>query len=186
MSVLIIDDEPDKKVGEDFLRRLDQLKIKYQIAETLKDAKTKYDNARDFHTVIVDFAFPTNKREKEAGIIQAYNGVEFLKKYKFLLATRMTYVIINTSADKEDRDRKLAEIGYGKYCQNLKILDIPLSTITPGLLNEIIAGINKQEHEMNGAASNPVALANKAKTYGEKAARYNPKNDPYGRFNYGD
>lgn len=149
--ILIIDDNIEEKIGA-FKDLLEKTGFKCIEAKTLEEAKRIFeDNINNIDAVVLDYAFPESKNNTIFyNENKVPNGIVFLKKYEFKLYTKNIPLIINTSADEEEREKWLRTTSY--FSKDEDVLykcpaKQPLADSTSVIAEQIIKEIKKRQEE---------------------------------------
>lgn len=152
-TILIIEDRFEEKIGQ-FADYLTKNGYKIILAETLENAFIKMQNLLETNNidgVILDFSFPTNNEDPSVYSNNLPNGIAFLDNFKFKLNTKQIPVIINSTGDKEYKEKYLEPMksGLSMPLYNVDHERSPLAKSSAQAIQEIMELFNKRKSLRN-------------------------------------
>lgn len=112
--ILIVEDDLEGKVGN-FTYDLLKAGLNYECIDTYEKAEDIIRNRKDeIEAIILDFAFPFSDTDSLEQDIKTNlpNGVKLLYNFEFQLYLKQIPIVINTSCEKNLRDKYLKKLKY--------------------------------------------------------------------------
>jgi len=149
-TILIVDDHIDEKIGvfQEYLK-IDgyNIKVAGNLEEADKDLATLIGN-NTLDGIILDFSFPTSELDASATTRNKPNGIFLFEKYCFKIENQRVPVVINTTADKETKNKYLGNLGnLGMPIYNVNHEANPLAHSSPEMAKEILKLFNERTEQ---------------------------------------